>query len=51
MLSNQDWHPQYADYENPLHLDVADRYLRRMGDKTILDEALPSLESFYPHES
>ena len=23
------------DYKNPLHLDVVDRYLRRMGDKTI----------------
>ena len=39
------------DYKNPLHLDVVDRYLRRMGDKTIPDEAPPSLESFYPHES
>ena len=39
-------------YENPLHLDVVDRYLRRMGDKTIPDEAPPSLEPFYPyHES
>ena len=37
-----------ADYENPLHLDVVDWYLRRMGDKTIQDEAPPSLESFYP---
>ena len=37
-----------ADYKNPLHLDVVDRYLRRMGDKTIPDEAPPSLESFYP---
>ena len=37
-----------ADYKNPLHLDVVDRYLRRMGDKTIPDEALPSLASFYP---
>ena len=36
------------DYKNPLHLDVVDRYLRRMGDKTIPDEAPPSLESFYP---
>ena len=36
------------DNKNPLHLDVVDRYL---GDKTIPDEALPSLESFYPHES
>ena len=34
--------------KNPLHLDVVDRYLRRMGDKTIPDEALPRLESFYP---
>ena len=38
----------YKDYKNPLHFDVVDRYLRRMGDKTIPDEALPSLESFYP---
>ena len=36
------------DYKNPLHLDVVDRYLWRMGDKTIPDEAPPSLESFYP---
>ena len=36
------------DYKNPLHLDVVDRYPRRMGDKTIPDEAPPSLESFYP---
>ena len=28
--------------------DVVDRCLRRMGDKTIPDEAPPSLESFYP---
>ena len=27
---------------------VVDRYLRRMGDKTIPDEAPPSLESFNP---
>ena len=37
--------------ENPPHIDVVDRYLRRMGDKTIPDEAPPSLESFYPHIS
>ena len=37
-----------GDYKNPLHLDVVDRYLRRMGDKTIPDEAPPSLKSFYP---
>ena len=36
------------DYDNPPHRDVVDRYLRRMGDKTIPDEALSSLESFYP---
>ena len=36
------------DYKNPLHLDVVDRYLRRMGDIMIPDEALQSLESFYP---
>ena len=36
------------DYKNPLHLDVVDRYLRRMGDKTIPDEAPPSLDMFYP---
>ena len=34
--------------KNPLHLDVIDRYLQRMGDLMIPDEALPSLESFYP---
>ena len=37
-----------TDYKNPLHLYVIDRYLRRMEDKTIPDEAPPSLESFYP---
>ena len=44
------WHNtiELKDYRNPLHLDVVDRYLRRMGDKTIPDEAPPSLESFYP---
>ena len=31
------------DYKNPLHIDVVDRCLRRMGDKTIPDEA-----PFYP---
>ena len=35
-------------YKNPLHLDVGDQYLPRMGDKRIPDEAPPSLESFYP---
>ena len=29
-------------------LIVVDRYLRRMGDKTIPDSAEPRLESFYP---
>ena len=43
--------PHVKDYKNPLHLDVVDRYLRRMGDKTIPDKAPLSLESFYPHES
>ena len=38
----------FEDYTSPLHFGVEDRYLRRMGDKTIPDEALPSLESFYP---
>ena len=37
-----------GDYKNPPHLDVVDQYLRRMVDKTISDEAPPSLESFYP---
>ena len=40
--------PHVKDYKNPLHLDVVDRYLRRMGDETIPEEAPPSLESFYP---
>ena len=31
-------------YKNPLHLDVVDWYLQRMGDKAIPDEALSSLE-------
>ena len=48
MSSYQYRDPHVKDYENPLHLDVVDRYLRWMGDKTIPDEALPSLESFYP---
>ena len=40
-----------GDYKNQLHLDVVNRYLRRMGDKTIPDEAPSSLDSFIPHES
>ena len=48
MPSYQYKDPNVKDYKNPLHLDVVDRYLRRMGDKTIPDEAPPSLESFYP---
>ena len=40
------WH--HTDYKNPLHLNVVDRYLRRMGDKTIPDSAEPRLELFYP---
>ena len=43
--------PHVKDFKNPLHLDMVDRYLRRMGDKTIPDEAPLSLESFYPQES
>ena len=34
--------------KNPQHLDVVDRYLGFMGDKTIPDSAEPRLESFYP---
>ena len=48
MSSYQYRDPHVKDYKNPLHLDVVDRYLRRMGDKTIPDEAPPSLESIYP---
>ena len=48
MSSYQYRDPHVKDYKNPLHLDVVDRYLRRMGDKTFPDEAPPSLESFYP---
>ena len=48
MLSFQHRDPHVKDYKNPLHLDVVDRYLRRMGNKTIPDEAPPSLELFYP---
>ena len=48
MSSYKSQDPHDKDYKNPLHLDVVDRYLRRMGDKTIPDEAPPSLESFYP---
>ena len=40
------WDAHVEDYKNPLHLDVVDRYLRLMGDKSIPD--LASLESFYP---
>ena len=36
-----------TDYKNSPHLDVVDRYLRRMGDKPIPDEAPSSLELFY----
>ena len=38
-------------YKNPIHLDVVDRYLRRMGDKTIPDEAPRVWSRFIPHES
>ena len=44
----KDYLQRMGDYKNPLHLDEVDRYPRRMGDKTIPDEAPPSLESFYP---
>ena len=47
-LPYQHRHFHYKDYKNPLHFDVVDRYLRRMGVKTNPDEAPPSLESFYP---
>ena len=43
----QDRKSHCGDYKNPQHLDVVDQYLWRMGDKTIPDETLPSLESFY----
>ena len=33
------------DYKDSLHLVMVIRYLRRMGDKTIPDEAPPILES------
>ena len=33
-----------GDYKDPQHLDVLDRYLRRMGEKTME----PRLESFFP---
>ena len=42
---------EVMDYGNPLHLDMVDRYLQRIRDKTIPDEDPPSLESFYPYES
>ena len=48
MSSYQYRDPHLKEYKNPLHLDVVNRYLRRMGDKKISDEAPPSLESFYP---
>ena len=47
MLSYQCTDPHVKDDKNPLHLDVVDRYLRQMGDKTIPNEARLSLESFY----
>ena len=48
MSSYQYRDPHVKTYKNPQHLDVVDRYLRRIGDKTIPDEALPSMDSFYP---
>ena len=48
LVKCDDTYSMVWDYKNPLHLDVVNRYLRRMGDKTIPDEAPPSLESFYP---
>ena len=48
-MSSYHYRDRHAkDYKNPLHLDMVDPYLRRMGDKTIPDEAPPSLELFYP---
>ena len=44
-------HPGVRNYKNPLHLHVVDRYLRRMGDKTIPDEALEVWNRLIPHES
>ena len=41
-------HVILVDYKNPLYLNVVDRYLQLMGDKTIPDEAPPALESFHP---
>ena len=37
-----------GNYENPVHLDVIDRHLQQMGDKTILEGSPPSLELFDP---
>ena len=48
MSSYQCRDPHVKDDKNPLHLRVADRYQRRIGDKTIPPEAPASLESFYP---
>ena len=48
MSSYQYRDPHVKTYKNPQHLDVVDRYLRRIGDKTIPDEALPSMDSFCP---
>ena len=38
------------DFKNPLHLDVVDRYMRLMGDKTIPDWSRV-WNHFIPHES
>ena len=38
--------PHGKDYKNPLHLDVVDPYLRRIGELIIADKAPLSLESF-----
>ena len=48
MSSYQYRDPDVRDYKNPLHLDVVDRYLQQIGDKTTPDKAPQSLESFYP---
>ena len=51
IMSTNDSRSNYDDgwyYENPLHFDVVNRYLRPMGDKTIPDSAGPRLESFDP---
>ena len=51
MPSYQYRDPHVKDYKNPLHIDVVDRYLRRMGIKRFQTRLRRVWNRFIPHES